>query len=120
MTNRRDSDHHNNDGSDDVNNPILIRVEFLDFRDENQQFHDSTQQTLDQIQEVLTTLLNWNPNCKDEKRCDNRAHGPPYHNPNRNKQQDYKDENSEDEEHAEKVLRNQPGPVRDNDWDYQE
>ena len=58
MTNRQDSDHHNNDGDDDVNNPILTRVEFLDFRDENQQFHDSTQQTLDQIQEALATLLN--------------------------------------------------------------
>ena len=36
MTNRQDSDHHNNDGDDDVNNPVLTRVEFLDFRDENQ------------------------------------------------------------------------------------
>ena len=42
MANRRDGDHHNNDGGDDVNNPVLTRAEFLDFRDENQQFHDST------------------------------------------------------------------------------
>ena len=47
MANWRDGDHHNNDGGDDVNNPILTRAEFLDFRDENQQFRDSTQQTLD-------------------------------------------------------------------------
>ena len=57
MVNRR-GDHHNNDNGDNVNNPILIRDEFLDFRDENQQFCDSTQQNLDQIQEVLATLLN--------------------------------------------------------------
>ena len=37
MTNRRDGDHHNNDGGDNVNNPILTRAEFLGFRDENQQ-----------------------------------------------------------------------------------
>ena len=43
MANRRDSDHHNNDGGDNVNNPVLTRVEFLDFHDENQQFCDSTQ-----------------------------------------------------------------------------
>ena len=42
MANRRDGDHHNNDSDDDVNNPVLTRTEFLDFRDENQQFHDST------------------------------------------------------------------------------
>ena len=46
MANRRDGDHHNNDGGDDVNNPVFIRAEFLDFHDENQQFRDSTQQTL--------------------------------------------------------------------------
>ena len=57
MANRRDGDHHNNDGNDDVNNPILTRVEFLDFHDKNQQFRDSTQQTLDQIQEALATFL---------------------------------------------------------------
>ena len=44
MANRQDGDHHNNDNGDDVNNPVLItRAEFLDFRDENQQFRDSTQ-----------------------------------------------------------------------------
>ena len=50
MANRWDGDHHNNDGGDDVNNPVLTRAEFLDFHDENQQFRDSTQQHLDQIQ----------------------------------------------------------------------
>ena len=42
MANRRDDDHHNNDGGDDINNLVLTRVEFLDFRDENQQFRDET------------------------------------------------------------------------------
>ena len=114
MANRRDGDHHNNDSDDDVNNPVLTRAEFLDFRDENQQFHDSTQQTLDQIQAALATLLNRNPNCDDEERRDNRARGLPHRGPNRNRQQDYNKEDSEDEEYVERVLGNHCGPVRDN------
>ena len=114
MANWRDGDHHNNDGGEDVNNPVLTRAEFLDFRDENQQFCDSTRQTLDQIQEALATLLNQNPNRDDEERRDNRARGLPYHGPNRNRQQDYNEEKSEDEEYAERVLGNHCGPVRDN------
>ena len=35
MANRRDGDHHNNDGGDDINNLVLTKVEFLGFRDEN-------------------------------------------------------------------------------------
>ena len=42
MANWRNGDHDNNDGSDDINNPVLTRAEFLKFgkvaRDENQQF----------------------------------------------------------------------------------
>ena len=114
MANRRDDDHHNNDGGDDINNLVLTRVEFLDFCDENQQFRDSTQQTLDQIQEALATLLNRNPNRSDEKRRDNRACGPPHRGPNRNRQQDYNEEDSEVEEYAKRVLGNHRGPTRDN------
>ena len=47
IANRRDGDHHNIDGGDDVNNLVLTRAEFLDFCDENQQFCDSTKQNLD-------------------------------------------------------------------------
>ena len=40
MANWQDGDHHNNDSGDDVNNPVLSKVEFLEFRkeacDENQ------------------------------------------------------------------------------------
>uniref|UniRef100_A0A7N2L5H8 Uncharacterized protein n=1 Tax=Quercus lobata TaxID=97700 RepID=A0A7N2L5H8_QUELO len=115
-----DGDHHNNDEGDDVNNPILTRAEFLDFHDENQQFHESTQQTLDQIQEVLATLLNQNPNRDDKERRDNRVRGSPHRSPNRNRQQDYNEENSEDEEYVERVLGNHRGPARDNGRDYQE
>ena len=120
MANRRDSDHCNNDGSDDINNPVLTRAKFLDFCDENQQFRDSTQQTLDQIQAALATLLNWNPNCDDEERRDNRARGPPHRGPNQNRQQDYNKGNSDDKEYAERVLGNYRGLVRDNGQDYQE
>ena len=82
MAKWRDGDHHNNDGGDDVNNPVLTKVEFLDFRDENQQFRDSTQHTLDQIQEALATLLDRNPNRDDKERRDNRARGPLHRGPN--------------------------------------
>ena len=40
MANWRDGDHHNNDSGNDVNNSVLSKVEFLEFRkeacDENQ------------------------------------------------------------------------------------
>ena len=42
MANWWDGDHYNNDGDDDVNNPILTTAKFLDFHVENQQFHDWT------------------------------------------------------------------------------
>jgi len=51
---------------------------------------------------------------------DNRVHGPPYRGLNRNRQQDYNEENSEDEEYTESVLGNHRGPTRDNGRDYQE
>ena len=45
MANWRDSDHHNNDGGDDVNNSVLTRAKFLEFRkkacDENQQIRET-------------------------------------------------------------------------------
>ena len=47
MANRQDNDHHNNDGDDDINNLVLIKASFLDFRDENQLFLNSTQHTPD-------------------------------------------------------------------------
>ena len=85
MANWRDDDHHNDDDGDDVNNPVFIRDEFLDFHDENKKFRDSILQTLDKIQEALATLLNRNPNRDDEERCDNRARGPPHCGPNWNR-----------------------------------
>ena len=118
MANRRDGDHHNNDDGDDVNNLVLNRAEFLDFRDENQQFWDSTQQTLDQIQEALATLLNRNRYRNDEEQRDNRVRGPPHCGPNWNRQQDYHEEDNEDEEYAERVLGNHHVPARDNGRDY--
>ena len=120
MANWRDSDHHNNDNGVNIDNLVLTRAEFLDFHDENQQFRDSTQQTLDQIQEALATLLNWNRNRDDEERRDNWARGPPHCGLNRNRQQDYHEEDSEDKEYAERVLGNHHVPARDNGRDYQE
>ena len=34
MANRWDGDHHNNDGGDDVDNLIITRAEFFEFREE--------------------------------------------------------------------------------------
>ena len=60
MANRRDSNHHNNDGGNDVNNPVLTRVEFLKFRkearDENQQFREKSRQIIGKIKQMITTL----------------------------------------------------------------
>ena len=64
MANQQDSDHHNNDGGDDINNPILTRAEFYEFREETQQFRDENQQfceislqIIGKIQQQLATLL---------------------------------------------------------------
>ena len=64
MANQQDSDHHNNDGGDDINNPVLTRAEFYEFCEETQQFHDETQQfceislqIIGEIQQQLATLL---------------------------------------------------------------
>ena len=74
---------------------------------------------MDQIQKALATLLNRNPNRDDEERQDNRARGPPHRGPNWNRQQDYNEGDSEDEEYAERVLGNHRGLARDNGRDYQ-
>ena len=57
MANRRDGDHHNNDGGDDVNNPILTRAKFLNFCDENHQFCEKSQKIIGEIQQKIATLL---------------------------------------------------------------
>ena len=61
MANRRDSDHHNNDGDNDVKNTVLTRAEFLKFheeaRDENQQFCQKSQQIIGEIQQMIATFL---------------------------------------------------------------
>ena len=57
MANRLDSDHHNNDGDDDVNNPVLTRAEFLNFCDENHQFCEKSKQIIGEIKQKIATLL---------------------------------------------------------------
>ena len=51
MANKWDGDHHNNDSDNDVNNPVLTRAEFLNFRDENHQFCEKSQKTIGEIQQ---------------------------------------------------------------------
>ena len=46
MANKWDGDHHNNDSDNDVNNPVLTKAEFLNFRDENHQFCEKSQQII--------------------------------------------------------------------------
>ena len=57
MANRLDGDHHNNDDGDDIHNPILTRVEFLNFPDENHQFCEKCQQIIGEIEQKIATLL---------------------------------------------------------------
>ena len=57
MANRQDSDHHNNDDGNDVNNIVLTKAKFLDFRDENQKFLEKSQQIIGEIKQMIATLL---------------------------------------------------------------
>ena len=61
MANWRDGDHHNNDSGDDVNNQVLTKAEFLEFRkdarDENQQFYEKSQQIIGKIKQMIAILL---------------------------------------------------------------
>ena len=65
IANQRDGDHHNNNGSDDINNPILTRAEFLNFRDENYQFCEKSQKTIGEIQQKIATLLARKSSCNN-------------------------------------------------------
>ena len=68
MANWRDGDHHNNDGSDDVNNPVVTRAEFLNFRDENHQFCEKSQKIISEIQQKIATLLARKSSCNNNVR----------------------------------------------------
>ena len=57
MANRRDGDNHNNDDGNDVNNIVLTRAKFLDFRDENKKFREKSQQIIGKIKQMTATLL---------------------------------------------------------------
>ena len=61
MANWWDGDHHNNDGSNNVDNTILTRAAFLEFckeaHDENQQFLEKSQQIIGEIEQKIATLL---------------------------------------------------------------
>ena len=65
MANRQDGDHHNND---DVNNLVLTRVEFLNFRDENHQFCEKSQKIIGEIQQKIATLLARKSSCNKNVR----------------------------------------------------
>jgi len=47
MANRQDNNQHNND-DDEVDNLVLSRAKFYEFRDETQKFHDNSQQFLEE------------------------------------------------------------------------
>ena len=57
MVNRWNSDHHNNDDGNDVDNTVLTRAKFLNFRDENHQFCEKSQQIISEIKQKIATLL---------------------------------------------------------------
>ena len=56
MANRQDGNHHN-DNSNDVNNIVLTRAEFLNFPNENHQFCEKSQQIIGEIKQKIATLL---------------------------------------------------------------
>ena len=57
MANWWDGDHHNNDDDNDVDNIVLTKAEFLNFRDENQQFREKSQQIIGKIMQMIATFL---------------------------------------------------------------
>ena len=65
MANRQDNDHHNNDSSDDINNLVLTRAEFLNFRDENHQFCEKSHKIIGEIQQKIATLLARKSSCNN-------------------------------------------------------
>ena len=68
MANWPDGAHHNNDGGDNVNNPVLTRAEFLNFRDENHQFCEKSQKIIGEIQQKIATLLARKSSCNNNVR----------------------------------------------------
>ena len=68
MANRGDGDHHKNDGGDDVNNPVLTRAEFLNFRDENHQFCEKSQKIIGKIRQKIATLFTRKSSCNNNVR----------------------------------------------------
>ena len=57
MANQRDGDHHNNDSGNDIDNTVLTRAKFLNFRDENHQFCEKSHQIIGEIKQKIATLL---------------------------------------------------------------
>ena len=53
MANQQDGDHHNND----IDNIVLTRAEFLNFRDENHQFCEKSQRIISEMKQKIATLL---------------------------------------------------------------
>ena len=60
MANQEDGDHHNNDDSNDIDNTVLIRIEFLEFhkdaRNENKFFFEKSQKIIGEMQKIATLL----------------------------------------------------------------
>ena len=60
MANQEDGDHHNNDDSNDIDNTVLIRIEFLEFhkdaRNENKIFFEKSQKIIGEMQKIATLL----------------------------------------------------------------
>ena len=60
MANQEDGDHHNNDDSNDIDNTVLIRIEFLEFhkdaRNENKIFFEKSQKIIGRMQKIATLL----------------------------------------------------------------
>ena len=55
MANRCDDNHHHNNV--EVEDLVLTRAEFYQFREEMKQFHEESQQDMREIWQVIATLL---------------------------------------------------------------
>ena len=109
MVDRRDGDHPIND---EVEEPVLTRAKFQQFRKENQQ-------VMRDLQQAVVALLAKNPNHDAHGERDSRNAREPllrgYNN--RNRPLAYDKDDNEDDEYEEDVHRGYRGPVREHACD---
>ena len=108
MANRRDDDHHINE---EVEELVLTRAKFQQFREKNQQ-------VMCDLQQAVATLLARSPNRDGHGECNNRnAREPPIHGLNNQNRSPAYDEDYNEDEYEEDVHGGYCGLLREHACD---